>query len=422
MSPLAQIIVPGDKSITHRALFLASLASGESVVHDALSSLDTRSTARVLRRLGVEIGILRPGRPVVVRGRRRLRPPATALQCGNSGTTARLLLGILASHPFAARLTGDHSLRRRPMRRVTEPLAAMGARFDPPLPDWLPFEIRGGALGPIRWPLPVSSAQLKSAILFAGLAGGVPVAVQEPAGLSRDHTERMLRALGARVETRGGWIELEPGAPIRAFEMTIPGDPSSAAFLVGAALIGGRSVAIDGIGLNPTRLGFVEVLRRMGASVDATVVGDQLGEPHGPLAVYPGRLVATRVRAAEIPGLIDEIPMLAVVAARAEGTTVFDQVGELRVKESDRLALLADNLRALGYRATSDHNVLTVTGSDHCPSGRIRTDGDHRIAMAFAGLRLVRGAEIAIDSPACVAVSFPGFYEALRAVNGTGRR
>ncbi len=418
MPRLPQIIVPGDKSITHRALFLAGLGSGESVLHNALSSLDTRSTARALRRLGVEVGILRSGRPILVRGRRRFRSPGTVLDCGNSGTTARLLLGILASHPFSARLTGDESLRRRPMRRVTEPLAAMGAQCEPPLADRLPLEIRGGPLTPIRWPLAVSSAQLKSAILLAGLTGEVRVAVREPTGLSRDHTERMLRALGARIETRNGWIEFEPGPPIGPFEMRIPGDPSSAAFLVGAAIIGGRSVAIDGIGLNPTRLGFLDVLRRMGASVDTQVAGEQLGEPYGPIGVHPGRLVATRVRPAEIPGLIDEIPMLAVVAARAAGTSVFEQVGELRVKESDRLALLAENLRSLGYRATSDRNVLTVTGSEHRPSGKIRTDGDHRIAMAFAGLQLVRGADITIDSPACVAVSFPGFFEALRAVKG----
>jgi 3-phosphoshikimate 1-carboxyvinyltransferase len=424
MPALPKIIVPGDKSITHRALFLASLTRGESVLHHALSSLDTRATARVLRRLGVEIGVIRQGLPVRVAGRARFRSArsAEALDCANSGTTARLLLGLLASHPGAVRLTGDQSLRRRPMRRVTEPLSEMGARFDPPLADRLPLTIHGGPLRPIRWPLPVSSAQLKSAVLLAGLSGGVPVAVREPAGVSRDHTERMLRALGVPIATRDGWIELEPVGRLPAFEATIPGDPSSAAFLVGAALIGGRTVAIDGVGLNPTRLGFVEVLTRMGASIEATVVRHHLGEPAGPLSVHPGRLVATRVRAAEIPGLIDEIPTLAVVAARAEGTTVFDQVGELRVKESDRLALLAENLRALGYRARGEDNVLVVTGSDHPPVGRIRTDGDHRIAMAFAGLRLVKGAEITIDSPGCVAVSFPGFFEALRALRAQSPR
>lgn len=413
-----QIIVPGDKSITHRALLLASLAPGQSVLRGALSALDTRSTARALRELGVGVGVLAPGRPVTVRGRRRYRKPGSPLHCGNSGTTARLLMGFLAGHPFRTRLTGDNSLRRRPMRRVTEPLTAMGATFEPELADRLPLEIVGGALASIRWSLPVSSAQLKSAILFAGLAGEVAVAIHEPAGLSRDHTERMLRALGIRVETRDGWIELEPGNSIPAFEMTVPGDPSSAAFLVGAALLGGRSVAIDGIGLNPTRLGFLKVLRRMGARVDAAAVGEALGEPFGPIAVYPGRLVATRVSAPEIPGLVDEIPMLAVVAARSEGTSVFDQVGELRVKESDRLALLADNLTTLGYRASSEGNVLEVTGSDHPPVGRVRTDGDHRIAMAFAGLGLVRGAKITIDQRGCVAVSFPGFYDALQLVRG----
>jgi 3-phosphoshikimate 1-carboxyvinyltransferase len=309
------------------------------------------------------------------------------------------------------------------MRRVTEPLTEMGASFEPPLADRLPLTIKGGTLRSIRWELPVSSAQLKSALLLAGLAGGVAVAVREPAGLSRDHTERMLRALGVAVETRDGWIELAPPsreAGVRGFEMTVPGDPSSAAFLAGAAVIGGRSLAIDGVGLNPTRLGFLEVLRRMGAPVATLTLGEQLGEPFGPIAVHPGRLVAARIGAGEIPGLIDEIPMLAVVAARAEGTTVFEQVGELRVKESDRLGLIAENLRGLGYRATAEQNTLAVSGSDHVPRGRVRTDGDHRIAMAFAGLRLVPEAEITIDEPACVAVSFPGFFDALKAVRATG--
>jgi 3-phosphoshikimate 1-carboxyvinyltransferase len=408
------IIVPGDKSITHRALMLAALAPGRSRIRRPLASLDARSTARVLRQLGAVIGPLRDGGDVVVTGRHRLAPASVALDCGNSGTTARLLLGILAAHPFESRLTGDRSLRKRPMRRITEPLEAMGAGFDPPGADHLPITVRGGSLSELRWELPVSSAQLKSGILLAGVTGERAVAVREPQGTSRDHTERMLRGLGFSITTTGdGWITLASGGRLAPFELEVPGDPSSAAFLVGAGVLGPDAVTVGGVGLNPTRTGFLTVLQRMGASITAEVEREVVGEPVGTIAAAPGIVRATDVTAAEIPGLIDEIPMLAVVAARAEGTSRFFDVGELRVKESDRLALISDNLRRLGYRASGDGNTLVVEGSDHPPRGSVRTDGDHRIAMAFSVLDRVPGAEVTVDDRDCVAVSFPGFFETL---------
>ncbi len=418
MPSLDLIAVPGDKSITHRALMLAALARGTSRITRPLTSLDARSTARVLRQLGATIGSLRSEGTVLVTGRGRFREPVATLHCGNSGTTARLMLGLLAPHRFASRLTGDASLRRRPMRRLTEPLGAMGARFEPLLADRLPLVIRGGKLESIRWELPVSSAQLKSALLLAGIVGDVPVSVKEPHGKARDHTERMLRGLGFTVRERGGWVGLEGGGPIAPFEIAVPGDPSSAAFLVGAGLLGSRQVRIGPVGLNPTRTAFLDVLSRMGAAVDAEVSGTELGEPVGTIEVGPGTLKATVVPAGEIPALIDEVPLLAVMAARAEGTTRFDEVGELRVKESDRLALIAENLVRLGYRAAGEGNTLIVEGSDHPPRGRVRTDGDHRIAMAFAVLGTVPGARIVVDDPDCAAVSFPGFDAALRQVRG----
>ncbi|MHB1326754.1 MAG: 3-phosphoshikimate 1-carboxyvinyltransferase [Gemmatimonadales bacterium] len=410
------IAVPGDKSITHRALMLAALARGTSRISQPLTSLDARSTARVLRQLGAEIGALRAEGAVLVKGRGRFREPASTLHCGNSGTTARLMLGLLAPHRFRSRLTGDGSLRRRPMRRLTEPLGIMGARFEPALADRLPLVIRGGGLQGIRWELPVSSAQLKSGLLLAGIVGDLPVAVREPHGKSRDHTERMLRGLGFRVRERSGWVSIDGGGPIAPFEIAIPGDPSSAAFLVGAGLLGSRQVRIGPVGLNPTRTAFLDVLARMGAAVSAEPTGTELGEPVGTIDVGPGTLKATVVPATEIPALIDEIPLLAVMAARAEGTTRFEEVGELRVKESDRLALMAENLTRLGYRALGEGNTLIVEGSDHPPRGRVRTDGDHRIAMAFAVLGTVPGARVAVDDPECAAVSFPGFATALRQV------
>jgi 3-phosphoshikimate 1-carboxyvinyltransferase len=409
--------VPGDKSITHRALLLSALTPGTSHVGGALTSLDARSSARVLRQLGAGISPLRPSSVVTVRGRPRFRRPGETLDCGNSGTTARLLLGLLAAHRFAATLTGDASLRRRPMRRVTAPLARMGARFEQRDGDGLPLTVRGGPLVPLRYELPVSSAQIKSALLLAGLAGGVEVELREPHGRSRDHTERMLRAFGYRVMEEDGWIRFAPSGALRPFELQVPGDPSSAAFLVGAAALAeGGELRVAAVDVNPTRTGFLAVLRRMGATIAVEGVTEHYGEPVGDLIVRPARLRATEVGAGEIPGLIDEIPLLAALASRAEGATVFREVGELRVKESDRLNLIAENLRSVGCRAEVSGDDLHVEGGDEPPRGPVRSAGDHRLAMAFAVLGTVPGARIRVDDMACAAVSFPRFPETLRGI------
>lgn len=410
--------VPGDKSLTHRALLLGALAPGTSHVGGALTSLDARSSARVLRQLGADVSPLRPEAVVTISGRRRFRRPSARLDCGNSGTTTRLLLGLLAAHRFPATLTGDASLRRRPMRRVTVPLGLMGARFTELAGrDGLPLEVRGGPLSPLRYEMPVSSAQIKSALLLAGVAGNVEVALREPHGRSRDHTERLLRAFGYRVEDRDGWIEFAPTGRLEPFAMQVPGDPSSAAFLVGAAVLAeGGELRIAGVGLNPTRTGFLDVLGRMGARPRVENVELCYGEPVGDLVVGPAALAGTEVGAGEIPGLIDEIPMLAALASRAAGTTIFRQVGELRVKESDRLGLIAANLRAVGARAEVVGDDLRVDGGSPVPRGRVRTAGDHRLAMAFAVLGTLPGARVAVDDMACAAVSFPGFPATLRSI------
>ena len=410
--------VPGDKSLTHRALLLGALAPGTSHVGGALTSLDARSSARVLRQLGADVSPLRPEAVVTISGRRRFRRPSARLDCGNSGTTTRLLLGLLAAHRFPATLTGDASLRRRPMRRVTVPLGLMGARFTELAGrDGLPLEVRGGPLSPLRYEMPVSSAQIKSALLLAGVAGNVEVALREPHGRSRDHTERLLRAFGYRVEDRDGWIEFAPTGRLEPFAMQMPGDPSSAAFLVGAAVLAeGGELRIAGVGLNPTRTGFLDVLGRMGARPRVENVELCYGEPVGDLVVGPAALAGTEVGAGEIPGLIDEIPMLAALASRAAGTTIFRQVGELRVKESDRLGLIAANLRAVGARAEVVGDDLRVDGVSPVPRGRVRTAGDHRLAMAFAVLGTLAGARVAVDDLACAAVSFPGFPATLRSI------
>lgn len=412
------IRVPGDKSLSHRALLLAAMAKGDSHLGGVLTSLDARSTARVLRQLGAEVSPVAEHRTLTVRGRGRLRRPGGVLDCGNSGTTTRLLLGLLAAHPFSASLTGDRSLRRRPMRRVTVPLAEMGARIiEQNTQGTLPLTIRGGPLREIRHDMPVSSAQIKGCLLFAGLAAGVRVSLREPHGRSRDHTERLLRAFGYGVEELDGWIQFAPSGRLEPFDMQIPGDPSSAAFPVAAAVLADAgSLRLPGVCVNPTRTGFLEVLARMGGGVRIEDREDRFGEPVATLVASPARLQPTEVRPEEIPSLIDEIPMLAVLATRAAGTTVFRDVGELRVKESDRLALIAENIRAVGGTAEVSGDDLLVQGTERPPAGPVRTDGDHRIAMAFAVLGTVPGARVRVDDLACAAVSYPGFRDMLRGI------
>jgi len=412
------IRVPGDKSLTHRALMLGALTEGESTIRGALTSGDARSTARVLRALGVGVSPLRVGRRVRIVARPQLRTPSRVLNCGNSGTTARLGLGLLAGHPVQATLTGDASLRQRPMRRVTLPLEAMGASFRFHGEDGLPLTVTGGTLRPIEWELPVSSAQLKSAILLAAVVSRVPVRVREPAGRSRDHTERLLRSFGFRVDEPGnGWIDFAPTGRLEPFDFTLPGDFSSAAFLLSAGVLARQGeLRVEAVGVNPTRTGFLQVLRRMGALVQSDRVGERHGEPVADLIVRPARLSATLVSPEEVPGLIDEIPALAVLASRAQGTTTFHEVGELRVKESDRLELLASNLRRLGVEAEAARNTLHVTGTDRPPRGRVVTRGDHRLAMAFSVLGCLPGSQVVVDDPECAEVSFPGFARVLKAV------
>jgi 3-phosphoshikimate 1-carboxyvinyltransferase len=407
---------PGDKSITHRALILGALARSRVTLHGLLSALDARATAAAVRRLGAEVSPLRAGAPVTVVGR-RWSSPEGALHCGNSGTTARLLLGALAGLPVAARLTGDASLRRRPMRRLTAPLRAMGAAIEEEAGDGLPLRIRGGRLRDFSYHTPVASAQLKTALLLAGVTGGVEVTVSEPVR-SRDHTERLLSHLGFDLTVRGASVTLA-GSPrgwprLPPFELAVPGDPSAAAFLVGAVLLAERGeLLLEGVGVNPTRIGYLEVLARMGGSVERTAERELAGEPVADLVVRPAALRATAVSAEEIPSLIDEVPLLAVVAARAQGLTRFRSVGELRVKESDRLGLIAANLRSLGVEAEVEGDDLVVQGTESPPRGRVETAGDHRLTMAFAVLGTLPGARVELSETASAAVSYPGFFEDL---------
>lgn len=424
LSVAGEIRVPGDKSITHRTLMLAAAAEGESRLAGLLSGADCQSTAAVLRALGCEIpAIPEDGGELRIRGAglQAWRAPQQWLDCGNSGTTARLLLGLLAGRPFATTLTGDDSLRRRPMRRVSEPLRAMGAEFrEIETADRLPLETRGGALRPYAHRSAKSSAQVKSAVLLAGISGGVPVEVREPVQ-SRDHTERLLRSLGVNVRESSaddGWcVSLEPPVgSLPPLDVQVPGDFSSAAFFVAlATLAGAGEISIRSVGVNPTRTGLLSVLTRMGADIRMVDTGAQGGEPMADLVVQPARLKGTSVGAPEIPSLIDEIPMLAVLAARAEGETTITGAAELRVKESDRIRAVVGNLREIGAEAEELPDGLIVRGAEKPLRGRVTSEGDHRIAMAFGVLGALPGNEIEVDDPAVVDVSFPGFWELLRA-------
>ena len=412
---------PGDKSISHRAVMLAALARGTSELTGLLTGADVKSTARVLRQLGADISPVRDG--VVSVHASRFSHPAARLHCGNSGTTARLMLGILAGQRFAATLTGDTSLRRRPMRRVTEPLRAMGADIQEKGGDALPLTIRGGRLRPLTYTTPVASAQIKSALFFAGLTGKVGVTIREPYR-SRDHTERLFLHLGLGLHERGGAIVYEPSDPtvVPAFRLSIPGDASSAAFLVAAAVLAeGGELVIENVGVNPTRTGFLVVLARMGARVERVNLRDEGGEPVADLVARPAALRGTEVSAAEVPTLVDEVPVLAILASRAAAgsETVFREVGELRVKESNRLELIAANLRAVGVEAEARGNDLFVCGTTQRPSGRVETARDHRLAMAFGVLGTIPGADVRLSERASVAISYPRFFDDLRSIRET---
>lgn len=410
--------VPGDKSISHRSLILAALSDGTSAITGLLRSADVDSTASVLTALGVQIES--NGDIVTVRGRglRGLLIPARALDCGNSGTTARLMSGVLAAHPFDSTLTGDASLSRRPMRRATEPLEKMGAHFTfEGADDGLPLTIHGGTLASIGWHSRTSSAQIKSAILLAALNAQVGVSVTEPRR-SRDHTERMLAARGVPTVVDGNSVSIGAARSMQAMDTHVPGDPSSAAFFIAlAAFLPGRSMDLPGVCVNPTRTGFFDVVQRMGATVSITETDDAGGEITGTIrATGTESLYAVSIGADEIPSMIDEIPMLACLAARAQGETVISGASELRVKESDRISAVVRNLRAIGVDADERPDGMTIRGSQEPLSGSVQAHGDHRLAMAFGVLGAVPGNSLEIDTPECVSVSYPAFWSDLQRV------
>ena len=423
--------VPGDKSLTQRALILASLAEGESRISGLLHGGDAASTAGAMRALGVQIpGLPDDGGEIRVPGvgLSGLRAPEAPLDLGNSGTGTRLLLGVLAGSGIQATVDGDASLRSRPMGRVTGPLSAMGADFSfLDVDGRLPIRVTGRPpLSALDWQSPVASAQVKSAILLAGLVGRAFVLVSEPRQ-SRDHTERMLRSLGVSViahPVEGRWqVELrDPPERLDALDFEVPGDISSAAFLLALGALGrGHGLTVDRVGLNPTRTAFLDVLRRMGAKVEVETEDEGPGEPRGKVTVRPTRLRAVEITEVEVPSLIDEIPLIAALASRAEGETRITGAAELRHKESDRIAAVVENLRVLGVSAEELADGMVVEGSDRPLVGRVVCHGDHRVAMAFGVLGALPGNTIDIDEPEAADVSFPGFWELLSEAAGTNR-
>ncbi|GAB6063376.1 3-phosphoshikimate 1-carboxyvinyltransferase [Deferrisoma palaeochoriense] len=409
-----ELRVPGDKSISHRALLFSALAEGTSRIRGLQAGEDVRSTRRALEALGV--AIRDEGEVVVVEGRGigGLREPEDVVDCGNSGTTMRLLAGILAGHGFLSVLTGDASLRRRPMARVLDPLREMGALALGRDEDRLaPLVLRGGSLRALTWTLPVASAQVKSAVLLAGLHARGVTWVEEPAP-SRDHTERMLDALGAEVLREGSRVGIRGRTPLRSADWQIPGDPSSAAFWAAAALlVPGARVRVRGVCLNPTRTGFFRLLQRMGAPVELRETGVAGGEPVGDVVVQHGPLSGVEVGPEEVPAAIDEFPALAVVAARAEGETVVRGAEELRHKESDRIGTLARELRKAGVDVETFPDGFRIRGPAALRPAAFESHGDHRLAMALGvlGLAIPGGAEV--DGADAASVSYPAIWDEL---------
>ncbi len=408
--------VPGDKSISHRAVLLGALGEGETRVRGFGRSGDTQATVEAVRALGVEVEDVAADELVVHGvGLRGLRPGR--VDCANAGTLMRLLAGIAAGQEGTFELTGDESLSARPMERVAEPLRRMGAEVET-TDGHAPLRVTGSAaLRGIDYRLPVASAQVKSAVLLAGLNADGPTTVVEPAP-SRDHTELMLEAAGARLRRRAGSVTVEPAGALRLGEVLVPGDFSSAApLLVAAALVPGSDLTVHDVGLNPRRAALLEVLERMGARVSVFNRRRFGREPIGDVQVQAGELVATQVESAEVPALVDELPLVALLASHARGETVVSGAAELRVKESDRIEAVTDALRAVGAHIRSREDGWTVRGVPaRLRGGRIDSRGDHRIAMlgAVAGLASREGVEI--EGAEAVAVSFPGFYELLEAV------
>jgi 3-phosphoshikimate 1-carboxyvinyltransferase len=414
-----RVRAPGDKSVSHRSMILGALALGVTEIDGLLEGEDVLATARAAAAFGAGIERLGEGR-WRVEGHGGFAQAKDTIDCGNSGTGVRLLMGAAAAFPIGSRFDGDASLRKRPMGRVIDPLMLMGARFESSDGGRLPLTLRGGAVMAIDYRLPMASAQVKSAILLAGLGARGVTTVIEPEP-TRDHTERMLRAFGVRVDVEdtenGRVVRVHPG-PLTAAPVRVPGDPSSAAFpIVAGLLVPGSEVVVEGVLLNPLRIGLLDTLREMGADL-SIFASESGGERVGDVTARASPLRGVVVPPERAPSMIDEYPILAAAAAFAEGTTVMRGIGELRVKESDRIALMAAGLTACGVEVEEEPDGLIVHGRGRPPAGgaEVLTAGDHRIAMAHLILGLAADKPVTVDEPGMIATSFPGFVDLMRSL------
>jgi len=411
--------VPGDKSISHRAVMFASMAEGQSRIRGFLAAEDTLRTVAMMIAMGVDVREVSPTEILVAgKGMRAFEEPQDIIDAGNSGTTMRIGAGILAAQPFVAIVNGDPYLRRRPMGRIVVPLTRMGAEITGRKGNTLPpLCIRGGSLRGIRYEMPVASAQVKSALLVAGLYADSPVTVVEPLP-SRDHTERMLLSMGARVVREGNEVTVHPEERLRPLSMAIPADISSASFfLVLAATVPGATLRIPAVGVNPRRTGLISVLGQMGADIRLESPREEGGEPVADIVAQGRWLSAVEVAPGEIPALIDEVPALCVAATMAEGLTEIRGAAELRVKESDRIGAMIEALSILGVSCGEYPDGLWIRGPARISEGkRVDSRGDHRIAMALMVLSAATGVPISVSDTACIATSFPGFPRILEEI------
>jgi 3-phosphoshikimate 1-carboxyvinyltransferase len=412
-----EIAVPGDKSIAHRAVIFAAMARGRSRISNLSGGDDNSRTVRAFRQMGVEI--FRDGEALCVEGRGLdgLHAPGETINCGNSGTTMRLLSGLLAGRAFHSELDGDSSLRQRPMKRIIDPLSEMGASIRSRQRNGLaPLDIDGGGLRGIDYRMPVASAQVKSAIVLAALQAEGQTVIHEPQR-SRDHTEVMLGGFGGKASVDGLTITIDSRPVLTGQNVRIPGDISSAAFfLVAAAMIPGSDLTVRDVGCNPTRDGVIEVLKQMGAAIEVTHQRWEAGERVADIHVTGGQLKGVEVGADLVARTIDEYPVLAVAAAVAQGVTTFSDVKELRFKESDRIAAMTAGLRALGASVEEREDGMTIQGGARIHGGSVKSYADHRIAMSFAIAGLASASGVEIDDAACVDISFPSFFALLRQI------
>jgi 3-phosphoshikimate 1-carboxyvinyltransferase len=413
-----EITLPGDKSISHRAVIIGSLAKGAVKVKGLSSGEDNRRTISAFKQMGVDIEEEGGGELTIQgKGLFALREPSQVIDAGNSGTTIRLLTGLLSGQNFFSVISGDSSLNQRPMKRVIDPLSRMGARIvGREGGNFAPLAITGGNLKAIQYQLPVASAQVKSAIILAGLYAEGVTGVTEPS-LTRDHTERMLAYFGVNLERKGNCIRVRGGMQWEGREVIVPGDISSAAFfIVAATIIPNSEITIRGIGINPARTGFLEILKRMGASIEIVDERENSGEPVADVVVRSSKLKGTEIRGEIIPRVIDEIPVLSIAASFAEGETVIRDAKELRVKETDRIKAIASELKKFGVSVEEHEDGIVVTGREHTKGSHCQSYGDHRMAMSLIIAGLASDGETVVDDTECIRTSFPQFMETLKAI------